>query len=117
ACAEPRLSCAAWWRWRSRPRRRDEGCLFRRRAVGVFVRRAFDRLREIFGRLRALYGDAAAENEAGHPVDPRVLGRIGLPRHALHVVLAREARACVLGVEAAAATTTSRSVRSPPSVK
>src|SRR5262249_8010424 len=55
----------------------------------------------MFRRLRALHGNAAAENEAGHPVDPRVLARVGLPCPALYVVLAREAHAYALGIEAA----------------
>ena len=78
-----------------------ESALFGRRAVGVFVRCALDRLREMFGRLRALYGNAAAENEAGHAVDACFLGSIGLSGHAFHVVPTREARAYALGIEAA----------------
>jgi hypothetical protein len=67
----------------------------------MLARRAFDRLCEMLGRLRTLYGNAITEDEAGHSVDSRFLGGIGVPRDALHVLFAREARAYAVGIEAA----------------
>jgi hypothetical protein len=59
-----------------------------------------NRLCEMVRRLRALHGDATAENEIGHAIDARLLGGLGLPRDALDVILARQALAHALDIEA-----------------
>jgi len=81
-----------------------QSALFGRWAVGVFVRCALDRLREVFGRLRALYGNAAAENEAGHFPAGRPMSRsLQSPRHeALREFLVRERKAARLTQQAVA---------------
>ena len=60
-----------------------------------------DRLREMFGRLRALHGDTPAEDKTRHAVNSGLLGRLGFPRDPLDVVLASEALAHPLGIEVA----------------
>jgi hypothetical protein len=75
--------------------------LIPRPRFAVLIRRAFDRLREMFGRLRALHRQPATEDEAWHAVDAGVLGGIGVALHALFVVVGREAPAYLTGIEPA----------------
>ena len=72
-----------------------------RALFGLSVGRLRNRLREMLGGLRALHGDATAENEIGHAVDARLLGGLGLLRDAFDVIFARQTLAHALGIEAA----------------
>ena len=56
-----------------------------RALLRLSVGRLRNRLCEMLRRLRALHGDATAENETGHAVDARLLGGLGLLRDALDV--------------------------------
>ena len=100
------------------------GCLMfgsipRRRALRV--RHALDRLGEIFRRLRARHREHAAEDEAGHAVDAGFLGGLRLAarprRRPASLASSSRISSASSPTSAAACTSTSRSVRSAPSVK
>ena len=58
------------------------------------------RLHQIFGRLRARDRERAADDEAGHAVDTRILGGLGLRRNLGQAFLAGKLRPDVGSVEA-----------------
>src|SRR5690349_10262335 len=90
---------------RAEPRTRTGCCpcgmLADRALFRLCVGRLCDRLCEVLGRLRALHGDATAENETRHAVDTCPLGGLGVLRDALDVILVRQTLARAFGIEAA----------------
>ena len=70
--------------------------------LGVCVRGTVDCLSKMFRCLRALHGNAAAEDGARHAIDACLLGGIGLGLRPLDILFAGEAAAHELGIKSAA---------------